>query len=429
MATMNINIINPTINLFQDVREESNSCRTVFYFEIKTTPYATIDISSDLTQDELEYINISLKNTVRYRGGIWYYAGTGQQVTAASDGLVKVRVIIENHSEQTVMGGMNGCNDVNITIQDITNTETKSRRFNRCGGLSCDDFPPPEAVDDNYEVSPGGTVTMDVISNDKPNTSFGTIVPTIDSQTTNGTLEMLESNKIKYTHDGGATTTDLFTYYVTNSIGQDSLETATVNISVTESARVISPSTKIYLGFDDSGSMDSTLDDLNRLKTAELKDLLLEHYGDEATYNSNVNVVNIGDYTTVEHSLDMIDQLAIEDSIFIIFQDEAESDYHADPYTFSDAALEYHYDLHITSLNTKLDTLNKCNIVFVQIEGYSGYKSFLQAVENGTGAYAGNKGMSTRDNFKIKYDIKANNGAPYYRDIIKESLNELGFNI
>jgi hypothetical protein len=427
MATFNINIINPTIKLYSDVVEESNSCRSVFYFTIKTTPFAVISLEVDNSGRE-DYISLSAKGFVGHRGG--RYTNVPKNTKAGSNGEIQVRLIIDNHTTQSPMGGFNGCNDATITISDYTNNIFSERRkFNRCGGLSCDDFPPPETFDDSYEVAPGATANLNILDNDKANTNYGTLTTTIVNQPQNGTVQVLDTGEVKYTHNGNGTT-DSFTYYVTNSIGQRSEGTSTVSISITNTARNINNNTKVHILFDDSGSMDSTRDDLERMKDYELKEVLLPYYDDEARYNSQVVIDNIGDVANyIEHSFDAINNLAVEDSIFLIFQDEAESDYHRDPNTFDNSILEPMYETEITALNTKLDSLGRCDIVMFQVGGYPGFKSFLEAVENGTGAYAGNKGLSGRDNFKVKYDVISNSNGGYYANLVVDSLNELGFNI
>ena len=69
--------------------------------------------------------------------------------------------------------------------------------------------------------------------------------------------------------------------------GTTPLWTGTVNVRAT---------TKINIWFDNSGSMDTTLDDLVRMQSTNLKTTLLPFYNnDEEKYNSLVTVRNFTD--------------------------------------------------------------------------------------------------------------------------------------
>ena len=85
------------------------------------------------------------------------------------------------------------------------------------------------AVDDNTYVLTGGLVDVSVLLND---TLVGTTTITLVSTPTNGTATIIDSGtKVRYEHDGGVSTSDSFTYTISNGTTTD---TATVNISIVE---------------------------------------------------------------------------------------------------------------------------------------------------------------------------------------------------
>ncbi len=78
---------------------------------------------------------------------------------------------------------------------------------------------PPMAVDDSATVDEGGTVTMldggsvSVLDGDTDPDSFSFTV-TLDTDVSNGTLNLLMTGEFSYTHNDGETTSDSFTYEV-----------------------------------------------------------------------------------------------------------------------------------------------------------------------------------------------------------------------
>ncbi|NNF63954.1 MAG: tandem-95 repeat protein [Acidimicrobiia bacterium] len=92
---------------------------------------------------------------------------------------------------------------------------------------------PPVATDDSADVESGGTVTIDVLANDSdPN---GDPI-TLDSYTepANGTLVDNGGGSFEYTHNGGDSLSDTFTYTISDDKGLDA--TGTVTITVVGSA-------------------------------------------------------------------------------------------------------------------------------------------------------------------------------------------------
>lgn len=99
-----------------------------------------------------------------------------------------------------------------------------------------------EAVNDNVSIGKGQSIDISVLFNDVlvGNTYISTV-----SNPTNGTVAIIESGtKIRYTHNDSATSSDSFTYTITNGISSD---TATVYVSVLAES-------KDFLMFDYAGT-------------------------------------------------------------------------------------------------------------------------------------------------------------------------------
>jgi hypothetical protein len=63
---------------------------------------------------------------------------------------------------------------------------------------------------------------------------------------------------------------------------------------------------------------------------------------------------------------------------------------------------------------------------------YANFKSFLQAVQNGTGNYSGTNGLSDMSsNVGFTYDVVPNNDnsttSGYYTNLIKAAMENLGY--
>jgi|GEM_PF-385685 VCBS repeat-containing protein len=87
----------------------------------------------------------------------------------------------------------------------------------------------PVAVADADTVAEGGTVNIAVLTNDSDVDIGTTLTPVIDTSPTNGTATLNPDGTIAYIHNGGETTSDSFTYHVSDG----SLPSATVTVSVT----------------------------------------------------------------------------------------------------------------------------------------------------------------------------------------------------
>jgi hypothetical protein len=98
----------------------------------------------------------------------------------------------------------------------------------------------PTAANDTATVAQGGTVTINVLSNDSdPDGSLNPASLTTKSSPLYGTLANNGAGVLTYTHNGSATTSDSFTYSVKDDQGAES-NIATVSISVDSQPAIVS---------------------------------------------------------------------------------------------------------------------------------------------------------------------------------------------
>jgi VCBS repeat-containing protein len=94
---------------------------------------------------------------------------------------------------------------------------------------------PPDAVADSMTVTSGGTVTVlgggasSVLANDT-DAEGDTLSAVLDSDVSNGTLTLNSDGSFSYTHDGGVSSSDSFSYHAND--GSDDSATVTVSITV-----------------------------------------------------------------------------------------------------------------------------------------------------------------------------------------------------
>lgn len=188
---------------------------------------------------------------------------------------------------------------------------------------------------------------------------------------------------------------------------------------------IITQDTEIKIWFDSSGSMPGTNNDLIEMRDTVLKETLLPFYNDdEALYDEKVTTNNFSNEDTFNRLA--TEPTKIEDGIInIIFQDEAQNIYHSSTNSFDDTTRTSSYDNDITTLRDKLDNIFVSNgyqgLIF-QIEGNSGFRSFLQAVENGTNAYGVPYGLSDKDDITFNYNVARGAGPQHYADLIEAEV-------
>jgi hypothetical protein len=310
---------------------------------------------------------------------------------------------------------------------------------------------------------------------DSSNNVIGTLTDNNNSNaalTVGSTITQDSSGNIsvKFTHAGGsAATSGSFTYSA--SKGPCS-SVATVDLGIIN----VDSNTYIVIWFDNSGSMNSTEDDLDSMKNAAysntngLRRLLQDFYATGNTegsgntntttngadlYNAKVKIIDYTGQTPqagAERTFNALNYggagfgTGSSDSfpdaskvIIFAFQDEASFVYH-DNNSFATRTSQYNTDIAalrttISSLNSSDSSFYRANVFQVATGNtgqYANFKSFLQAVQNGTGNYSGTNGLSDMSsNVGFTYDVVPNNDnsttSGYYTNLIKTAMENLGY--
>ena len=199
---------------------------------------------------------------------------------------------------------------------------------------------------------------------------------------------------------------------------------------------VISENTYIYIYFDSSGSMDSTLAPLQTMRDTLLKDALLPFYNnDPDLYDQRVVIIEQSN----ERTMDMLNGNGAfppgsTNLVSLVFQDEASTIYMPSQNSFDpNAPRTAQYDTDIGAFRTRLASFTPDyyrGIIFQVIPNSgTGFQTFLQAVQNGTGNYAVPFGLSDKTEVLFKYDITDGGTPQYYLDQVTAGLTELGFDL
>lgn len=193
--------------------------------------------------------------------------------------------------------------------------------------------------------------------------------------------------------------------------------------------------TNVFIYFDSSGSMDSTLAPLQTMRDTLLKDALLPYYNnDETLYNSKVQVINEPNERTL-HMLNILGTTPTSGKIIsLVFQDEAEPVYTGSAGWTTNTERKFQYNTDLPALISRLDGYaadQYRGVVFQVNTGthaiYDNFKALIKAVKYGTGQYAGVNGLSNRNEFNYKFDTVAGGTPEYYKDLVVTALQELGF--
>lgn len=198
---------------------------------------------------------------------------------------------------------------------------------------------------------------------------------------------------------------------------------------------VITQTTEINIWFDSSGSMNSTLAPLQSMVANNLKSCLVQFYNDDPLeYDKYVQVRSFSNERTFEVGRTEPSVLGATNCINIVFQDEAQNIYFPDtnsfnPSTSTQALISDLTDIRNILTNNASDYVTP--IVF-DVVGFPAFKQMLEAIENGTGVYSGYLDDLTGQ-YKFYYDIRAGvsyaSEPNYYRDLIIQAINDLGFSI
>lgn len=210
------------------------------------------------------------------------------------------------------------------------------------------------------------------------------------------------------------------------------------NIFNTVEDPVIDIHTNINIYFDSSGSMDSTLEPLNVMRATCLKEALLPLYeNDENAYDEKVRVISNPTEQTMNF-LNFENETPEGKMISLVFQDEA-----ATVYTNGSSSWDDHsprtsaFDEDISTLRARLDTFqpNDYRAIIFQVHTgdnfyeFFNFKKLIQYVQTGSGNYSGNYGLSDREEFNYKYDVTPGATPEYYKELIVEALQELGYQL
>src|SRR5690606_7628545 len=224
-----------------------------------------------------------------------------------------------------------------------------------------------------------------------------------------------------------------------------------VNIILDQETQIVDTTTEINIFFDASGSMNTTLPKLQQMRDQYLKACLLPFFnGDEDLYSRRVKIIggsgNANGNWTLERTFagiigsqgPLLQRIGsspeITQVINLVFQDEANSSYHPSLTSFvvnNVPTASFINDIGGFKQVLADHPKSYYRAVIFQVNGSNGFKGFLDAVENGKGAYADPalnlKNVS--DQIKIKYDITAAEDPTYYLRLVRETLGELGYNI
>jgi hypothetical protein len=198
----------------------------------------------------------------------------------------------------------------------------------------------------------------------------------------------------------------------------------------------ITPDTQIFIYFDSSGSMSETLQPLLDMRNGNLKDALLPMYNNDITLYNNMVIVPSNSSEAPFRVLNNLNHAWPSGKIIIMmFTDEASYNYHSnvhEPPTSS-------YLTDISGLRSSLSMFANDyyrGIIFqVATTGPWNntmyFKPFLQAVQNGTGSYAGENGLSDKSEIGFEYDVIPSvayaTDPTYYLNLILQKLRGLGY--
>lgn len=138
-------------------------------------------------------------------------SGSGTFVASAKTGTYSVNVSASGHN------GWDGGATVPGNITVVLN------RFNNA----------PVAAQDKFSVRRGGTVTGNVLLNDTDGDN-DPLFAVLDSNVSNGTLQLNSNGSFTYTHDGQGGE-DSFTYHATDTVANSSTVTVTVSLNFQQS--------------------------------------------------------------------------------------------------------------------------------------------------------------------------------------------------
>ncbi len=201
---------------------------------------------------------------------------------------------------------------------------------------------------------------------------------------------------------------------------------------------VIDIDTKIFIYFDASGSMNSTLFPLRTMRNQLLKDALLPLYeNDSDAYDENVTIIDNWSDERTFRVLNLDGATPEGNVIALAFQDEAATNYHSsfDDWDENDTRTSL-FDTDITDFRNRLASFpsDYYRGVIFQVTNTVGpwgpnFKRLIESVENGLGNYAGNFGLSDRNEIEYIYDVDDGDSPQVYTDLVIQALEDFGFDL
>ena len=188
-------------------------------------------------------------------------------------------------------------------------------------------------------------------------------------------------------------------------------------------------------------------DSIQMAMNTDLKDSLIQFYGDLTLYNSRVNISEqtserIFNSNYLGKDITTITTTNNKKIVNIVFEDEVSGltptrGYYDLP--FDTTSLSSYYENDISEIRTNAEnwvgTLRYTGVVFWVDTGYGDTDLFLDAVYYGKGVYSGQYGVEDRQSqFVFYYSdtekmISDRETRGYYTERIIEALRDLGFNL
>jgi len=222
--------------------------------------------------------------------------------------------------------------------------------------------------------------------------------------------------------------------------------------------------TELIIIFDDSGSMESTLQPLIDMANGNLKTNLISFYNNDIVeYNKKVKIYKSSEfikenYPSLNHISNSVKERFLKiasfgkintdstRSIYLFFQDEVQACYQASTYQSPDSSYSSTtnfygdstgYQEDLDEYRTFLDSLNYGEhfMKFFPISSGEEFETqFIRNIFSGNDGFDGNKGLSDRAEASIESSLVQNgvqysSNSNYYHDFIIEALRDYGFKI
>lgn len=199
---------------------------------------------------------------------------------------------------------------------------------------------------------------------------------------------------------------------------------------------VITSDTNIYIYFDSSGSMNSTLSPLVQMRNTLLRDALISLYNnDDDLYDEKVRVISDPSERTFNF-LNIQGESPAGDVIVLVFQDEAHLVYTDYQSWDENTTRTTTFETDITTLRSRLSSFpaNYYHGVIFQVETssvneFANFSNLITYVQNGVGNYSGNYGLADRNEIGYVYDVTPGASPQYYQDLIVEALESFGYEL